>query len=45
MGFISEIFDGDAPHAPRGCTAQARAVAEVLRAKGPVERLADRADT
>ena len=28
---ISEIFDGDAPHKPRGCIAQAWAVAELLR--------------
>jgi 4-alpha-glucanotransferase len=32
MGQISEIFDGDAPHAPRGCPAQAWSAAEVLRA-------------
>ena len=32
LGQISEIFDGDAPHEPRGCTAQAWSVAEVLRA-------------
>jgi glycogen debranching enzyme len=31
-GSISEIFDGDAPHAPRGCIAQAWSVAEVCRA-------------
>ena len=31
-GSISEIFDGDAPHRPRGCCAQAWSVAEVLRA-------------
>jgi predicted glycogen debranching enzyme len=29
---ISEIFDGDAPHRPVGCIAQAWSVAEVLRA-------------
>lgn len=28
---ISEIFDGDSPHAPRGCIAQAWSVAEMLR--------------
>lgn len=28
---ISEIFDGDSPHAPRGAPAQAWSVAEVLR--------------
>jgi len=32
VGSISEIFDGDAPHRPRGCFAQAWSVAEVLRA-------------
>ena len=32
LGSISEIFDGDAPHAPRGCIAQAWSVAETLRA-------------
>lgn len=31
VGSISEIFDGDAPHAPRGCIAQAWSVSEVLR--------------
>ncbi len=30
-GTISEIFDGDFPHTPRGCIAQAWSVAEVLR--------------
>jgi predicted glycogen debranching enzyme len=32
LGSVSEIFDGDAPFAPRGCFAQAWSVAEVLRA-------------
>lgn len=32
LGQVSEIFDGDAPHAPRGCVAQAWSVAEILRA-------------
>jgi glycogen debranching enzyme len=31
IGTISEIFDGDEPHRPRGCIAQAWSVAEVLR--------------
>lgn len=30
-GQIPEIFDGDAPHRPRGCVAQAWSVAELLR--------------
>jgi predicted glycogen debranching enzyme len=32
LGQVSEIFDGDAPHCPRGCYAQAWSVAESLRA-------------
>ena len=31
IGSISEIFDGDRPHNPRGCYAQAWSVGEVLR--------------
>jgi len=32
LGQVSEIFDAEAPHTPRGCFAQAWSVAEVLRA-------------
>ncbi len=32
IGQISEIFDGNEPHKPRGCFAQAWSVAEVIRA-------------
>ncbi len=32
LGSIAEIFDGEAPFAPRGCIAQAWSVAETLRA-------------
>ncbi len=32
IGQVSEIFDGDPPHSPRGCPAQAWSVAEPLRA-------------
>ncbi|HEX3528834.1 MAG TPA: amylo-alpha-1,6-glucosidase [Thermoanaerobaculia bacterium] len=32
LGSVSEIFDSDPPHAPRGCIAQAWSVAEILRA-------------
>lgn len=32
IGSISEIFDAETPHTPRGCVAQAWSVAEVLRA-------------
>ncbi|MFN8059157.1 MAG: amylo-alpha-1,6-glucosidase [Vicinamibacterales bacterium] len=31
LGHVSEIFDAEAPHAPRGCIAQAWSVAELLR--------------
>lgn len=31
IGQVSEIFDGDAPHAARGCPAQAWSVGELLR--------------
>jgi predicted glycogen debranching enzyme len=32
LGTISEIFDGDPPHMPRGCIAQAWSIAEPFRA-------------
>ena len=32
LGHISEIFEGDSPHRPVGCVAQAWSVAEILRA-------------
>lgn len=38
IGTISEIFDGNPPHIPRGCFAQAWSVAEVLRAWIDIER-------
>jgi len=31
MGTISEVFDGDEPHEPRGCISQAWSVAEIIR--------------
>jgi glycogen debranching enzyme len=31
LGHISEIFEGDAPHRPCGCIAQAWSVAEIFR--------------
>jgi predicted glycogen debranching enzyme len=31
LGQVSEIFDGDAPHTPRGCIAQAWSVSELLK--------------
>ena len=32
LGTISEIFDGDPPHTPRGCISEAWSIAEPLRA-------------
>jgi predicted glycogen debranching enzyme len=48
LGSISEIFDGDPPHTPRGCIAQAWSVAEILRvwrllARATVSSLGDSA--
>ena len=37
LGSVSEIFNGNPPHSPRGCFAQAWSVAEVLRAWREVE--------
>jgi predicted glycogen debranching enzyme len=31
IGSVSEVFDGNAPHRPGGCTAQAWSVAELIR--------------
>jgi len=36
LGQVSEIFDGDAPHTPRGCVAQAWSVSELLRASAEI---------
>jgi predicted glycogen debranching enzyme len=38
LGTISEVFDGDPPPTPGGCTAQAWSVAEILRLAKLVER-------
>jgi len=38
LGSISEIFDGDPPHSPDGCFAQAWSVAEVLRLLDQIDR-------
>ena len=32
VGQLCEIFDGDPPHKPKGCIAQAWSVAELIRA-------------
>lgn len=39
LNHVSEIFDGDAPHAPRGCIAQAWSLAELLRVRRKLEKL------
>ncbi len=41
LGTVSEIFDGDAPHAARGCFAQAWSVAEILRSWIYLDRRTD----
>lgn len=38
LGQVSEIFDGDSPHTPRGCPAQAWSVACILEAWWRLER-------
>ena len=38
IGNISEIFDAEPPHSPRGCIAQAWSVAETLRAWAVLEK-------
>lgn len=40
VGQISEIFDAEAPHAPRGCVAQAWSVGETLRAWAAIDATA-----
>lgn len=40
VGTVAEIADGDAPHAARGCFAQAWSVAEILRTWITLERIA-----
>ena len=40
LGSISEIFDGDPPHRPDGCIAQAWSVAESLRLLRTLEQAA-----
>ncbi len=40
IGSISEIFDGDPPHLPNGCIAQAWSVAECLRLLKKLEKVA-----
>lgn len=38
LGSISEIFDGEPPHTPRGCIAQAWSVAKVIRAWDEIDK-------
>jgi glycogen debranching enzyme len=42
LGTVSEYFDGDPPHSPGGCIAQAWSVAELLRAHRLIDRAAGR---
>ncbi len=37
LQYISEVFDGDPPHEPGGCIAQAWSVAEIIRLSAEVE--------
>lgn len=39
LGSISEIFDGDAPFAPRGCIAQAWSVGEIVRVYDQIRKI------
>jgi len=39
VGHLSEIFDGDPTHTPRGCIAQVWTVAEVLRTWKEIGRI------
>jgi predicted glycogen debranching enzyme len=39
VGYVSEICDGDPPHEPRGCIAQAWSVGEILRLKRLLQAL------
>jgi predicted glycogen debranching enzyme len=43
IGSISEIYDGDPPHTPRGAVSQAWSVAELLRIKEMIEGYEQRA--
>ncbi|WP_025742020.1 amylo-alpha-1,6-glucosidase [Aquimarina pacifica] len=38
LGTISEIFDGDAPFAPKGCIAQAWSVGQILQVYDEIEK-------
>ncbi len=42
LGSISEVFDAEAPHKPKGCAAQAWSVAEVLRAYQKLQTLEEK---
>jgi predicted glycogen debranching enzyme len=44
LGTLSEIFDGQPPHTPRGCFAQAWSVSETLRAWHALTKLNSRAE-
>ena len=40
IGHLPEIMDGNAPHTPRGCDAQAWSLSEVIRAEKAINSLA-----
>ncbi|MGB8266328.1 MAG: amylo-alpha-1,6-glucosidase [Candidatus Velthaea sp.] len=44
IGTLAEIFEGDPPHAPRGCIAQAWSVAQLIEARDAVERFGSNAE-
>jgi predicted glycogen debranching enzyme len=44
VGSISEIFDAEEPHTPRGCIAQAWSVAEVLRCFVKLSRIREQGE-
>jgi glycogen debranching enzyme len=39
IGSVSEIYDGDPPHAPRGAISQAWSVAALLRIIDKIEKM------
>jgi predicted glycogen debranching enzyme len=42
IGTVSEIFDGNEPHRPRGCFAQAWSVAELIRSQMAIRQILDK---
>jgi glycogen debranching enzyme len=44
IGTISEIYDGDPPHLPRGAISQAWSVSELIRIYHMIERFKSKKD-